>query len=108
MNGESDSAEQCGQVIWRFKHPAGYYGGLEQIEDNSSFRHHAWLYWFCRDLAITVGPHPEASQRHIIENSRKLVEKGIITPDQLSYLYEQFDFNPDDYQPPLWGKPDVT
>lgn len=101
---ELDPLARIGQVIWPGKGPrTGYVSGLPRIElEIPLFRKSdGRVFWFCRDVGIAK-IRPGGEQRHIVDEGRKLVDKGELTQDQLSYIYQQFEFDPSTYQPPQW------
>jgi len=95
-----NNIEQLGDVGWAFTQPAGYRFGLDKIENNPSFQGFERLYFFCRDLAITMGDNPIASQNNILLVAEELLSRRIVTQDELEYIYEQFKFDPETYDPP--------
>jgi|GEM_PF-6415779 len=89
----------CGNVKWGMRRDAGYKGGLEQLEENESFKKIGGVYWFCRDVAISICA-PGNEQCNVVTTGQKLVEEGQLTQQELDYVYGQFGFDQESYTPP--------
>lgn len=89
----------CGQVRWGMTRNAGYKGGLENFVDNKSFKDFGAAYWFCRDVAISIS-NPGAEQQDVVKSGKELVKDGVVSQNELNYIYSQFGFNETVYQPP--------
>ena len=88
---------KLGQVKWDFQ-SGGYKGGLDQIykTHKSGTPNFIPIHTLCREVAIAkVGP--EGVLRNFIKIGEQFVAQGILTLDELNYIYTQFEFDPATY-----------
>lgn len=87
---EEHSGKTIGKVIWGFQ-SSGYISGLSEIE--GKLFEDTRVYFFAREVALSV-LRPIAAQKdpRIIAND--LITDGILTQNEISYIYSQFGYNP--------------
>jgi hypothetical protein len=81
------------KVKWGMARDAGYKSGLEEIEQNKSFKGCLLVYWLCRDIALLIS-RPGAEQQDVVKTGPELVNTGALTQTELDYIYTQFGFDP--------------
>ena len=88
--------EKLGKVEWGFKH-TGYKSGLEEIDKNHPVGSDNFMpiHVLCREVAIAKSGG--GLQFNFIKHGNNLVESGVLKPEELQYIYEQFEFNPDTF-----------
>lgn len=86
--------EQLGKVKWGFE-KSGYQSGLELIDQSYPIQHPEFLtiHTLCREIAIAKSGG--AQQFNFIKQGLVLVEAGVLKPEELQYIYDQFEIDPD-------------
>ncbi|MCG2691948.1 hypothetical protein L6272_03915 [Microgenomates group bacterium] len=104
MSNEKDT---IGKVTWDWQgKQAHYISGLSEIEHLITFNQdrpqefNLAVHTFCRELAIQCSPDG-IGQFNIVKDAEYLIDQGALTPNQVSYIYRQFNFDPNNYQPKI-------
>ena len=93
------NVEQLGKVQWGWVgERQGYIGGLGKIYKAHPITDPEFIpiATHCREVAIAKS-NPENLQFNFIKNGKTLVQKGVLTQEELDYIYTQFELDPNTF-----------
>ena len=88
---------ELGRVKWDFQ-GASYQSGLEKIYNihQPGTPNFMRIHVLCREIAIAKSDSGQLAG-NFIKAGKILVEEKVLTPQELAYIYEQFELNPETF-----------